>query len=104
VGGFLGEVLEWWGLEAARVTTRGLAKEALARFDLVITDHTRPGTPGFELAGDIFARRPGLPVILYTGHGERITQRDVEAAGIRALLHKPVEPDLLYEMLRSELP
>jgi len=27
----------------------------------------------------------------------------VEAAGIRALLHKPVEPDVLYGLLRSHL-
>jgi len=33
----------------------------------------------------------------------QVTQRDVEAAGIRALLHKPVEPDVLYGLLRSHL-
>jgi PAS domain S-box-containing protein len=104
VGGFMRELLESWGLEAASVTSPALAKEAFERYDLVITDQTMPGKTGFELAREMIARRPGLPVILYTGHGERITQRDVEAAGIRALLHKPVEPDLLYEMLRSELP
>ena len=104
VGGFMRELLESWGLEAASVTSPALAKEAFERYDLVITDQTMPGTTGFELAREMIARRPGLPVILYTGHGERITQRDVEAAGIRALLPKPVEPDLLYEMLRSELP
>jgi two-component system, cell cycle sensor histidine kinase and response regulator CckA len=69
----------------------------------VITDQTMPGTTGFELARELIARRPGLPVILYTGHGERITQRDVEAAGIRALLHKPVEPDVLYGLLKAHL-
>jgi CheY-like chemotaxis protein len=104
VGGFMRELLESWGLEAASVTSPALAREAFEGYDLVITDQTMPGTTGFELAREMIARRPGLPVILYTGHGERITQRDVEAAGIRALLHKPVEPDLLYEMLRSELP
>jgi PAS domain S-box-containing protein len=104
VGGFMRELLESWGLEAASVTSPALAREAFERYGLVITDHTMPGTTGFELAREMIARRPGLPVILYTGHGERITQRDVEAAGIRALLHKPVEPDLLYEMLKSELP
>ena len=104
VGGFMRELLESWGLEAASVTSPAFAKEAFERYDLVITDQTMPGTTGFELAREMIARRPGLPVILYTGHGERITQRDVEAAGIRALLPKPVEPDLLYEMLRSELP
>jgi signal transduction histidine kinase/CheY-like chemotaxis protein len=103
VGGFMRELLESWGLEAASVTSPALARETAAHYDLVITDQTMPGTTGFELARELIARRPGLPVILYTGHGERITQRDVEAAGIRALLHKPVDPDRLYELLRAEL-
>ena len=103
VGGFMRELLESWGLEAVAVTSPALAKEAFAGYDLVITDQTMPGTTGFELARELIARRPGLPVILYTGHGDRITQRDVEAAGIRALLHKPVEPDVLYGLLRSHL-
>ena len=71
---------------------------------LVISDIRMPGMDGMALLRRLQSIDPGLPVILYTGHGERITQRDVEAAGIRALLHKPVEPDLLYEMLKSELP
>ena len=104
VGGFMRELLESWGLEAVHVTSPALAREASADCDLVITDQTMPGSTGFELARELIARRPGLPVILYTGHGERITQRDVEAAGIRALLHKPVEPDVLYGLLKSLLP
>jgi PAS domain S-box-containing protein len=103
VAGFMRELLESWGLEAASVTSPALAREAAALYDLVITDQTMPGTTGFELARELIARRPGLPVVLCTGHGERITQRDVEAAGIRALLHKPVDPDRLYELLRAEL-
>jgi len=104
VGGFMRELLESWGLEAVHVTSPARAREASADCDLVITDQTMPGSTGFELARELIARRPGLPVILYTGHGERITQRDVEAAGIRALLHKPVEPDVLYGLLKSLLP
>jgi CheY-like chemotaxis protein len=103
VGSVMRELLESWGLEATYVTSPALAKEAFVGYDLVITDQTMPGTTGFELARELIARRPSLPVILYTGHGDRITQRDVEAAGIRALLHKPVEPDVLYGLLRSHL-
>ena len=104
VGGFMRELLESWGLDAATVDSPALAKHAAEEYDLVITDQTMPGTTGFELARELIARRPGLPVILYTGHGERITHRDVEAAGIRALIHKPVEPDQLYELLKAQLP
>jgi two-component system cell cycle sensor histidine kinase/response regulator CckA len=103
VGEFMRELLETWGLQAATVATPARAREAAADYDLVITDQTMPGTTGFELARELIARRPGLPVILYTGHSDRITQRDVEAAGIRALLHKPVEPDQLYALLETHL-
>jgi CheY-like chemotaxis protein len=103
VGGFMRELLESWGLDAVNVTSPAIARDAFTDYDLVITDQTMPGTTGFELARDLIARRPGLPVILYTGHGDRITQRDVEAAGIRALLHKPVEPDMLYGLLKQHL-
>jgi nitrogen-specific signal transduction histidine kinase len=103
VGEFMRELLESWGLQASTAASPALAREAFADYDLVITDQTMPGTTGFELARELIARRPGLPVILYTGHSDRITQRDVEAAGIRALLHKPVEPDQLYGLLKTHL-
>ena len=42
-------------------------------------------------------------MILYTGHIDPIAQRELESAGIRALLHKPVEPDELYGLLSKHL-
>jgi PAS domain S-box-containing protein len=102
VGEFMRELLESWGLQAEAVTSPARAREARG-YDLVITDQTMPGTSGFELARELIARRPGLPVILYTGHSDRITKRDIETAGIRALLHKPVEPDQLYGLLKDNL-
>ena len=44
-----------------------------------------------------------LPVILCTGHIDPIAQRELESAGIRGLLHKPVEPDELYGLLKAHL-
>ena len=58
---------------------------------------------GLELARELSRVRPGLPVILYTGYADGITQREVEAAGVRALLQKPVEPDVLYGLLKAHL-
>jgi CheY-like chemotaxis protein len=43
-------------------------------------------------------------VILYTGHIDPIAERELESAGIRALLPKPVEPDKLRGLLRRLLP
>ena len=44
------------------------------------------------------------PVVLYTGNSERLRQEDLDAAGVRTVLAKPVEPDQLYGLLRSLLP
>jgi DNA-binding NarL/FixJ family response regulator len=63
-----------------------------------------PGITGMNLAREIAAARPGLPVVLYTGNSERLDPEELDAAGVRALLHKPVEPDVLYEVLRTHLP
>jgi PAS domain S-box-containing protein len=103
VADFMRELLQSWGLQATTINDPLRAKHVIADCDLVITDQTMPGVSGFDLARELLARRPGLPVILYTGHSDRITQRDVEGAGIRALLHKPVEPEQLYGVLSAHL-
>ena len=71
--------------------------------DLVILDQTMPGITGMNIAREIAAARPGLPVILYTGNSDRLEKEELDAAGVRALLQKPVEPDALYELLRTHL-
>src|SRR5208282_1792170 len=57
-----------------RVITRADSLEAMNtfradpdHFDLVITDHTMPGLQGADLAEELGALRPDLPVILMTG-------------------------------------
>jgi CheY-like chemotaxis protein len=107
VGRFMGELLESWGLRAT-VLARPLGviervSREPAAFDLVILDQTMPGITGMSLARELASARPGLPVILYTGRSDEITPQDLEAAGIRALLRKPVEPDALYGLLKTHL-
>jgi PAS domain S-box-containing protein len=107
IADFMRELLAGWGLEVTAVTTPHAALEAFSAdpqsYDLVITDLAMPRTTGFALARELLARRPGLPVILSTGHIDPAAWRDLEAAGIRALLHKPVEPEALYGLLRTHL-
>jgi len=108
VADFMRELLESWGLQAVAITDPQTALQAFkadpAAFDLVITDLAMPGTTGFGFASELLARRPGLPVILYTGHIDPIAQRELESAGIRALLPKPVDPDKLHGLLLTLLP
>jgi CheY-like chemotaxis protein len=105
VADFMRELLSSWGLDATAVTSPLGVMDTVRRerYDAVILDQTMPGVTGMSLAREIAAVRPGLPVLLYTGNSERIERGELDAAGIRALLHKPVEPDALYELLRAHL-
>jgi PAS domain S-box-containing protein len=104
VGEFLRQLLESWGLQATAVLSPIGVLERLGRapaYDLVILDQTMPGITGMNLAREIAAARPGLPLVLCTGNSERIEQEELDAAGIRALVRKPVEPEELYGLLRT---
>jgi PAS domain S-box-containing protein len=105
---FMRELLNGWGLEATAITNPRKALQAFRAdahaYDLVITDLAMPGSTGFGLARELLAVRPGLPVILYTGHIDPIAERELASAGIRALLPKPVEPGQLHGLLRKLLP
>ena len=93
-----------------RVSTAGGGLEALQRFqadphgfDLVITDQTMPKMPGDELAGELLAIRPGLPIVICTGFSTKITKEKARAAGIRALVMKPLLSKDLAETVRKVL-
>jgi signal transduction histidine kinase len=71
--------------------------------DLVVTDIQMPGMNGDELAAQIRARRPGLPILFITGFA------GTALAAFRALdqqetiLEKPLETGLLARNVRSLL-
>jgi CheY-like chemotaxis protein len=108
VVGFMRELLEGWGLEVTTKRNGPDARQIFAdepnRYDLVITDQTMPRMTGLELARELLAIRPGLPVVLYTGYADGVMDAQVQAAGVRALLPKPVEPAQLLALLRAHLP
>jgi PAS domain S-box-containing protein len=93
-----------------RVTAESSSPRALERFrraphefDLVITDMTMPGVTGKELALEILALRPQLPVILCTGFSEIIDEASARAMGIRAFTMKPIVMRELAETVRRVL-
>jgi CheY-like chemotaxis protein len=92
------------------VVARHSARSALVtfqatpeRFDLVITDQTMPGLTGMELARDLLLIRPGLPMILMTGFSEAVDTERTAAAGVGALVMKPLVPDNLAVLVRRLL-
>jgi two-component system, cell cycle sensor histidine kinase and response regulator CckA len=72
-------------------------------FDLIITDQTMPHMTGYELARQVLALRPDMPIILCTGYSETVTEHTAAAAGIRALLMKPLMRQELSEVIHRTL-
>jgi CheY-like chemotaxis protein len=72
-------------------------------FDLVITDQTMPVLNGVELAQELLAIRPGIPIILYTGYSSKITEQKIIKHGFKGLLMKPFDIRQLSEIVRKAL-
>jgi CheY-like chemotaxis protein len=74
--------------------------DAAADIDLLMTDVVMPdGMNGLELATQVRARFPTLPIILISGYNDVVT-----ADGTKfTMLRKPVPYDELYRVVRSSL-
>jgi len=93
-----------------RVSSVNHSPEALALFlkdptgfDLVITDMTMPVLTGFDLARQVLALRPDMPMILCTGFSELINKEKAAEIGIREFLMKPINSRGLAHCVRKVL-
>ncbi|MGD8845600.1 MAG: response regulator [Desulfobacteraceae bacterium] len=93
-----------------RVTARVNSLEALTlfqkdphAFDLVITDLVMPGMSGDELARNILAIRPDIPVILITGFAEQVTTEKAASIGVKKLVTKPIVMKDIAKLIRDAL-
>jgi CheY-like chemotaxis protein len=73
------------------------------QFDLVITDQTMPHLTGTELANELTALKPGIPIILCTGYSEMVSRETAKDMGISEFLTKPVSRGELIESVRRAL-
>ena len=73
------------------------------RFDAIITDMTMPHLTGLNLAREILAIRPTLPIILCTGFSEQADEAKSHSAGVRSFLFKPLVISELANALRKAL-
>ncbi len=93
-----------------KVTVKSSSKEALDafkeapdKFDLVITDQTMPHMTGIELAREILAVRPKMPIILCTGYSELVNRDSVKKTGIAEFLMKPIGKKEFAEAIHNVL-
>ena len=71
--------------------------------DLVVTDFNMPGFSGLDVARELAALRPGLPVIVSSGYVPEGMAERAQAAGVRALLHKERTVEELEALVRQVL-
>ncbi len=96
-------LLQAWG-HAAQVAGDGaeaLRLAAVRRPDVVLLDVEMPRLNGWDLARQL-RRLPGLDSVLLvavTGHGREQDRYHSRQAGCDFHLIKPVEPELLHELL-----
>jgi CheY-like chemotaxis protein len=104
---YMHERLNQWGLQVDACEN---GPQALSLFELApddfsaaIIDQTMPKMTGMELAQRLYLTRPDLPVLLYTGYGDAHLEMQARAAGIHALLSKPLDNQLLLRTLQEML-
>ncbi len=93
-----------------QVTTATESREALElfrsqpeKFDVLITDQTMPGLTGSELAGEVLAIKPSLPVIMCTGHSDIFSEEEALQLGIKKYVFKPLYGDELLDAVAEVL-
>jgi len=98
------EMLVGMGATVAAVESAAAAMLLLrttADVDLVLADLTMPHVNGLELARDIGAFLPDLPIVLMTGYGASAAPDT--GLNIRATLQKPFRADTLGKLLAGVL-
>ncbi len=94
-----------YSVTAKRSSVKALAAftEDPGAFDLIITDQTMPGMTGKELAREMLAIRPELPIILYTGYSPQIDEERAKAMGIQGFVMKPIVMKEMANTIREVL-
>jgi PAS domain S-box-containing protein len=72
-------------------------------FDLVISDQTMPHLTGEQLAREILAIRPDMPIIICSGYSSKMDDEKAKTMGIGAFIMKPVELGKLARIIRQVL-
>ncbi|AKJ29566.1 sigma 54-interacting transcriptional regulator [Caldimonas brevitalea] len=80
-----------------------LARLALERPQLVVSDVQLPGKDGLALFDDIRARHPALPVILLTAHGTIPDAVEATSRGVFTYLTKPFDGKALLDKIAQAL-
>lgn len=107
VANMLGRILDKQGFSTHCYTDSSTAlseyKLAPSKFDLVITDQTMPQMSGTELAGEMLKLNPAAKIIILTGYSEMLNAELAHSIGIKALLYKPINVQVLLAKILEHI-
>jgi len=78
-------------------------EQSTNRIDLILTDMTMPKMTGADLAREIIAIRPDIPIVLCSGFNETIDEEKAKSIGFREFIMKPVVMRQLADTVRKVL-
>jgi CheY-like chemotaxis protein len=95
------DCLSQWQLKSRIASTAAEARKLAeaGRLSAAIIDQVLPDTPGLDLAAELRAHFPALPIVLLTPAGES-AQRSANPDPLLFRLPKPIKPYALYDTLR----
>lgn len=90
------------------VASNGQDCLALAREhhpSLIVTDFQMPMLSGYEMSQHLAqdTETAGIPIILLTARGHKLTAKELDATGIRLLMDKPFSPNDLMNRVKGML-
>jgi CheY-like chemotaxis protein len=80
-----------------------LRKIESEQYDAVFTDIRMPGMDGIAVAEHIKASQPWLPVMIVSGYATTENETRAKAAGVSAVLHKPLSPEMIEDSAREAM-
>lgn len=107
IADMVGQLLQRLGYDVKTsqdpIEALALFQQNPAKFDLIITDMTMPQITGAGLAEKVKEIRPGMPVIICTGHSSIIDESKAEELGIEGYIMKPVSLAKISKTIRKVL-
>ena len=105
VRGFMADLLVSRGFRVSLAADGDGAMDLLAREapQLVVTDYLMPGLTGVALAKRIHRSHPEIPILLFSGNTPEQTPERLQAAGIQAVLTKPIDVGELMRQIHGAL-
>jgi len=74
-----------------------LLKLQTEKYDAVFTDIKMPGMSGIEVAQQVKASQPWMPVVIVTGYGSPDNEAQAAKAGVSDFLRKPLTPEMIEQ-------